>query len=60
MTTFTQMKRDREVWRQLRPKISHVEKFWLMDVGADYRLYLSRLYKLARDHGVEIPKNPEK
>lgn len=53
---FSEMKRDREVWRALKPKINHLEKLWLLDVGGDYRLYISRLYKLATDHGVEIPK----
>jgi hypothetical protein len=54
--TFEEFKRDRKIWRQLRTKISHLEKIWLLDCGADYRIYLSRLYKLAADHEIEIPK----
>lgn len=53
--TFEELKRDREIWRQLRRKIGHLEKIWLLDCGADYRIYLSRLYKLAADHEIEIP-----
>jgi len=48
------MHRDREIWRKLRPKISELEKLWLLDCGGDYRVYISRLYKLAADHGVEF------
>lgn len=54
--TFGEFKRDREIWRQLRSKVGHLEKMWLLDCGADYRVYLSRLYKLAVDYEIEIPK----
>jgi hypothetical protein len=49
------LRRDRIVYKQLRPKLTQLEKMWLLDVGGDYRLYIARLYKLSADHGIEIP-----
>jgi hypothetical protein len=53
---FGEMKRDREVFKQLREKMTQIEKMWLLDCAGDYRLYIARLYKLAIDHKIEIPK----
>lgn len=56
MANFNEMKRDREVFKKLRTKMTAVERLWLLDCSADYRIYISRLYKLAKDHDVEIPE----
>jgi hypothetical protein len=56
MTTFDDLKRDRKIYRELRKKMSQIEKLWLLDCSGDYRIYLSRLYKLAADHKIETPE----
>jgi hypothetical protein len=54
MTKIEQLQRDRKIFRELRPKMSQLEKLWLLDCQGNYTIYVRRLHHLAKEYGIKI------
>ena len=56
MNDFEELKKDRDLFHQLRKVLTRSERLWLLDCSGDYLAYRKRLKKLAADYKIELPK----
>jgi len=54
MRQTDELARERRIYREVRKKMSQLEKLWLLDVNGDYRLYIKRLHHLAAEYKIPI------